>query len=49
MKRILLHLFVFLVGIALFFYGVYQIYPPAAFGLTGLVLMIISTIGEGKR
>ncbi len=48
MKRILLHLFVFLIGLALVFYGVYQIYPPAAFVITGLVLMIISTM-EGKR
>jgi membrane-bound ClpP family serine protease len=49
MKKIFLNLFVFLAGMVLFFIGVYQIYPPAAFGLTGLILMIISTIGEGKR
>ena len=49
MKKLPLHLFVFLAGMVLFFIGVYQIYPPAAFGLTGLILMIISTIGEGKR
>ncbi len=49
MKKIFLNLFVFLAGMVLLFIGVYQIYPPAAFVLVGLILTSISLFGEGKR
>jgi hypothetical protein len=43
-----LNLIVFLAGIVLFYYGIYRIYPPAAFIGAGIILMGISIFGEHK-
>jgi hypothetical protein len=41
--------FSFLVGIVIFFYGAFQIYPPAAYAVTGVILMSISVFGHEKN
>jgi len=43
-----LNLIVFLIGIFLFFVGLYLIYPPAALIAVGMILMLISLFGESK-
>lgn len=43
--RISPNLLVFIMGLSLFFYGIFRIYPPAAFAITGFILMGISIFG----
>lgn len=37
------------VGVGLLFWGIWQVYPPAALIATGLILMGISLFGEVKK
>ncbi len=47
-KKIPVNLMVFIIGLGLLMGGIYLIYPPAAMIGSGIVLMVISLIGEGK-
>jgi len=40
---------VFIIGLLLFSFGVFLIYPPAAAICGGLILMVISLLGRGGK
>ncbi len=48
LRSIPLDLIVFLLGMGLFFWGLYQIYPPAAYIGTSVILMAITLFGGRK-
>lgn len=48
LRVISLDLIIFVLGLGLFFWGLYQIYPPAAFIGTGMILMWITIFGRHK-
>jgi len=47
-RKFPVNLLTFAIGLVLLAAGTYLIYPPAALILAGLILMIVSSVGESQ-